>query len=741
MKKYLIIFLGLIIFFQVNDGFCQTPQGFKYQTAIRDNSGNLLANKLVALKISILRTSASGSAVYIESHNVSTTDFGIANLNIGNGNVVQGNFSQIDWANGPYFLKTELDINNGTNFLFMGTTQLLSVPFALYAAKSANAENDFDKDSLNEIQQMSLNGNQLQLNKAGGTVNLDKYIDNTDSQSISLQGNTLSISRGNSIVLSGAVDLDSDPTNEIQNLSLNKDTIKISKGNFILLPKDIDGDSTNEIQSLSQAGNTINLNKNGGTADVAKTSNVQNGSLLFATASGSNNILLTLTPAPTTYTAGMIINFKVAANNSGPVNINVNGLGSKPLFKNVVDSLGSNDMVENQMASIIYDGNRFQFLVAPYAKSAEKANKLNNDSTGGLIPQGGMIATETEISNPGFTYTGQSFASILKQVVLNEDSLLNNKFKYLGKVGNNIYYYSVANPSYPQRLMCISRYDTATNKFVLISSRQLNTNYSDLKVEAKIFNNIIYFASFSSSSSNRRIYLEEYNISTNTWSVKYTYDFYYNGYLEIFISNLYYFNGSLFMSMIFSEPGLIMNNTIGTNLFKFNLSSSTLNLMETISSNTIYQNVSGNFYKTINDTIYKMNSSMNWIYFNIFGKKNYSGTDMFIASDLIYYKDYILNTITNTFIQRRSFTSLFFNGYFINKFLFVSPKGFPNKGLSYMILTDSTISSPVNFGKDVQMDVEIKDIIVKSNGKLLCMGENTLSEITLPKIYYYHRKL
>jgi hypothetical protein len=239
----------------------QIPQTFKYQTAIRDNSGNLLANKLIALKISILRTSASGILVYSESHNVSTTDFGIANINIGNGTVIQGNFNQIDWGNGPYFLKTELDVNNGNNFLFMGTTQLLSVPYALYAAKSANAENDFDKDSLNEVQQIGLNGNQLQLTKSGGTVNLDKYIDNTDSQSLSLQGNTLSISRGNSIILSGVVDLDSDPTNELQSLSTNKDTLRLSKSNFVVLPKDNDADSLNEIQTLAINGSRLNISK------------------------------------------------------------------------------------------------------------------------------------------------------------------------------------------------------------------------------------------------------------------------------------------------------------------------------------------------------------------------------------------------------------------------------------------------------------------------------------------------
>jgi microcystin-dependent protein len=320
MKKILPIILLFLLSLAFFSSAQNIPQGFKYQTAIRDNTGALLSNKLVALRLSFLRASATGTVIYVETHNLNTNDFGIANLNIGTGTPLQGNFETIDWSNGPYFLKTELDVNNGSNFLFMGTNQLLSVPFALYAAKSANAENDFDKDSLNEIQQLSLNSNQLQLSKNGGSIILSKYIDNTDSQTLSLsdrkliisngnfvnlndndslneiqnislagdqlqlsknggsinlskytdntdsqtlilQGTNLSISRGNSITLSGVVDLDSDPTNEIQTLSINKDSIRLSQANYIILPKDNDLDSTNEIQTLLVTGNKLIISK------------------------------------------------------------------------------------------------------------------------------------------------------------------------------------------------------------------------------------------------------------------------------------------------------------------------------------------------------------------------------------------------------------------------------------------------------------------------------------------------
>ena len=108
MKKN-IVFLLMLFVFGWFESFSQTPEGFKYQTAIRDNSGNILSNKLVAIKLSLLTGSASGNVVYSEKHTTATNDFGVANLNVGSGTILQGTFSSIDWANGPYFLKVELE--------------------------------------------------------------------------------------------------------------------------------------------------------------------------------------------------------------------------------------------------------------------------------------------------------------------------------------------------------------------------------------------------------------------------------------------------------------------------------------------------------------------------------------------------------------------------------------------------------------------------------------------------------
>ncbi len=80
----------------------------------------------------------NGVPVYNESHTVTTNGFGLFNLKIGNGTPVAGNFSSVDWSNGPYFLEIGIDVTGGTDYVTMGTSQLLSVPYALYAETSGN---------------------------------------------------------------------------------------------------------------------------------------------------------------------------------------------------------------------------------------------------------------------------------------------------------------------------------------------------------------------------------------------------------------------------------------------------------------------------------------------------------------------------------------------------------------------------------------------------------------------------
>lgn len=117
--------------------FAQAPQKMSYQAVIRDNSGQLVNNQSIGMQISILQGSPTGSAVYVETHTTTTNANGLASLEIGTGAATGGSvFSSIDWANGPYFIKTETDINGGTDYTITGTNELLSVPYALHANRA-----------------------------------------------------------------------------------------------------------------------------------------------------------------------------------------------------------------------------------------------------------------------------------------------------------------------------------------------------------------------------------------------------------------------------------------------------------------------------------------------------------------------------------------------------------------------------------------------------------------------------
>ncbi len=135
MKKTLTLLL-LIAFTSV---YSQSPQGFNYQAVARDAGGVAIANQSVGLRISLLQGSASGASVYTETHAVTSNSLGLLNLVVGNGSVLAGSFSGIDWSNGPYFIEISMDVTGGTNYQLMGTQQLMSVPYALYALNAGTS--------------------------------------------------------------------------------------------------------------------------------------------------------------------------------------------------------------------------------------------------------------------------------------------------------------------------------------------------------------------------------------------------------------------------------------------------------------------------------------------------------------------------------------------------------------------------------------------------------------------------
>jgi|GEM_PF-767513 len=121
-----------VILFSCAVAIAQAPPGINYQTVIRNATGQLVQGS-VSVRISVLQGSASGNVVYCETHGGQTNANGLLTLVIGNGTPLIGSFGQIDWSAGPYFLKTETDPQGQNNYSLVGTSQMLSVPYALYA--------------------------------------------------------------------------------------------------------------------------------------------------------------------------------------------------------------------------------------------------------------------------------------------------------------------------------------------------------------------------------------------------------------------------------------------------------------------------------------------------------------------------------------------------------------------------------------------------------------------------------
>jgi len=273
----------------------QAPSGFKFQAVARDVDNNAMATDNIAVRVSLLRGGPSGTVDYSERHEVTTTDLGVFDLHIGNGAGLSGDMATIDWGADNYFLKVDIDPDGGDSYINLGASQLLSVPYAMYANSAGSGGGGGDPtDELQNLiydpatQTLTLtDGNSVTLQAGGGGTG-------TDDQTITLSGTTLSIEGGNDVDLSalqdGVDDADADPTNEIQDITFDATTnqLSITDGSTVTLPSggtDADADPTNEIQDITfdattnqlsiTDGSTVTLPSGGTDADADPTNEIQ----------------------------------------------------------------------------------------------------------------------------------------------------------------------------------------------------------------------------------------------------------------------------------------------------------------------------------------------------------------------------------------------------------------------------------------------------------------------------------
>jgi hypothetical protein len=156
----------------------QVPQSVCYQAVATDQAGHELVNQNVKVRISILKTAVGGVAEWIEEHAVSTDGFGLFDLKIGLGNRTGGTqpvFSNIKWGTDKFFLKVEMDVTGGTNYVLMGTNQMLSVPYSLYSEGSKTSQY---ADS-SRISNVSNSARYADSSRTSNTSNISRYADSS----------------------------------------------------------------------------------------------------------------------------------------------------------------------------------------------------------------------------------------------------------------------------------------------------------------------------------------------------------------------------------------------------------------------------------------------------------------------------------------------------------------------------------------------------------------------------------
>ncbi|MCO6163156.1 hypothetical protein [Flavobacterium sp. NRK F7] len=182
MKKLYTLLATLLVTASI---FAQAPEKMSYQAIVRDASDALVVSTTVGMQISILQGSAAGTAVYVETQTPTTNANGLVSIEVGSGSVVSGTFNTIDWSSNSYYIKTDVDPTGGSTYPISGTSQLLSVPYALFAKSSGGVANSAD---------WAVNGNNINNTNTGSVVvgpnvtnsNLNFYVTNTGSPKMAI---------------------------------------------------------------------------------------------------------------------------------------------------------------------------------------------------------------------------------------------------------------------------------------------------------------------------------------------------------------------------------------------------------------------------------------------------------------------------------------------------------------------------------------------------------------------------
>ncbi len=367
-KKLLVLIT--VIFCSLNVQ-AQVPQALTYQAIARNASGSAIVNSNISIRISIKDVNATGPTLYSETQSVTTNQFGLFTMSVGTGLIQSGNFSNINWAAGSKFMKVEMDPTGGSGYIDMGTSQLLSVPYALMAGSLVGGAGGDNWGTQTANTNTTLTGNgttvtPLGIAQQGAAIGqVLKWNGTTWAPATDLIGSSGGDNWGTQTVITssaltgggtfssplnlaqqGAVSGQvlkwngatwapgNDIDNDAQTLNISGSTLTISNGNSVSLPAQINyvagsginvtgniisniGDlsSTNELQTLSVAGNQLTIS--GGNSVAIPTNNYSSGTGISVAGTVISNTapdqVVSLTGAGSASVGGAYPNFTISA--------------------------------------------------------------------------------------------------------------------------------------------------------------------------------------------------------------------------------------------------------------------------------------------------------------------------------------------------------------------------------------------------------------------------------------------
>lgn len=437
MKKLLVV-LAVLVAVSV---FAQAPQKMSYQAVIRNSSSTLMTSTTVGMQISILQGSSSGTPVYVETQTPTSNVNGLVSLEIGTGITVD-NFSTIDWANGPYFIKTETDLAGGTNYTITGVSELLSVPYALHAKTAENItggiietdpvfgssvasgitgtdvtnwnnklDTEIDGSVTNELQAISLSNDTIYLSN-GGFVKLPAGF---NGQYSSLTGTPTNVSSFTNDAGYLTTEVDGSVTNEIQALSISNDTLYLSDGGFVKLP----------------SSNAWSLNGNTGTVDgtnfIGTTDNV---ALNFKV---NNQKAGRIDPAGST-----IIGYQSGNIDNGTSNT---GIGFRSLYNNTTGSYnvanGYQSLYSNTTANqnVAFGANALYSNLTGEANTSIGSGSLFYNTTGSENTATGRVSLH--FNTTGVQNTANGSVSLMNNTTGNNNTTVGYGSLFSNTTGNN----------------------------------------------------------------------------------------------------------------------------------------------------------------------------------------------------------------------------------------------------------------------------------------------------------------